>query len=72
MNEYDKHKLESLVKRVCDVMRERAANTCENRVGAVSMFANSRDASTHNRAVLGVAEVIRKIPDVTLDDLDIA
>lgn len=38
---------------------EDAAKRCEQQAGTVSMFANSKDASLHNRAVRGCASAIR-------------
>lgn len=51
--------LERFAKLVEEVEREKCANVCELRSGTVSMFANSREAITHNRAVNGDAAAIR-------------
>lgn len=39
--------------------REACAKVCEDRVGTVSMFVNSRDTRIHNTAVIGDAAAIR-------------
>lgn len=39
--------------------REECAKVCEQRAGTASMFANSKAASEHNRAVKGCAAAIR-------------
>ena len=40
---------------------EMCAKVCDERAGTVSMFANSRDARTHNSAVKGDAAAIRAL-----------
>lgn len=43
--------------------RERCAKVCESRAGTVSMFASSKEAREHNRAIEGCAAAIRQLGD---------